>query len=1818
MADTEEQFPAGGYCSTETEAPLPGGGYRSPEADVPAEEVIPLAAYERQWKARDSDGSLLDRVFGPMVHDALSSEQWRERWEALTYLTNHLPEIGSMPAEFVAAVSQVLVSTANDKMPKVILAALALFEHLVSDSRMDTLSQHEFTQLLHGQADACKDGSSADALMCLFDQADAAGGSSAAAASPQQAAVGAICACVQHGRVPLDEVAFLLLTRIDVRLRGDARDDPKDRKQVALAAKTLEANFKMLNRWVSDFGLQHSGMFRRALVLPLVMCSLVSEHSKVRAAGGDVLVQIISLGGGIEERVMSLIPTKRRKMVQDLVNSKEGLTLTTASPCEEDVVTKQAVVSEDPRAESLACVSQLTPQVWAAYQTGASVKVLAETLSMKLPPKLPSMSATLGRASLATADDSVADEGTGDNRKDWKERVGIITSLSGKFALDSEGVKHVERSGIGDELSGYSLCDYPLSSLQMSLNAFLSDNITAVFLPAADLLRLTCSRLSVDIAPGFLKPLLQPLIARLLDTSSKVRTKTSESTLEIAALHEGALGEMIVQSICGSAAGSAENSTGRDVERSTGPRLQLLVQLMQQAQAAGSGAQWTDATWQALADYSAKAADHRSGDVRRDALALRDSLRAAGERSRAAVSEQLQQITEKKQGQSAARLSMTLGREIDAMHSDINKHADTVKKSFTSKNWKERAEGIALFTKELAAVDDGIDLVEGGRDATGISDVLCERTFCGHQLLMLQTSFVTLLKDNVTAVFTSVADLLRLSCAHMALDIASAFLDPLLPALLGRLLDTSVKVRTTATETILQIAALHECGLSKITAECLLEWRVDCAPGRDRDRGTGPRLQLLQRLVEQLEMQDAVSKWTDEMWTEVADSAVKASDYRSADVRRDAASLLNSLCVAGGQAYVVGERATAELQTKAQEKMCKRPGTGAVRLGTASVRPGTGLDLVVQGESLTSTRPKTGSNFRPGGSGFLLEAKKVREKDVDEESNISAQSEAPECEQLEVGNGDTEGGIKFYDVQTSCPGADEVPDLAVGEAALKEALHLAEQLDQACIQSVGLLITLFGQGWVRCFCSRNWQCRVAALTHLAATATEKITHLARQDAQQALDQLLEGAMHTVHKSLGDHNVHVVVEACMAVTAVVPAFCSTVDAGLLARHLAPITHQLCARMADSKEVVRTKSTQTLLRLLLSPISNILSPTALTVVILRHLNLNKDGQDDSKRGMEHSLQAGSKPTSTAGKVAATGWLCRLAVLRDLVKDHGQSLVDKQADLTHPGEWFRLQDGLAHPDPTVRHQSAALFAQVCEMHTRCLGDEHAQRNARESWVDALQKDIPPKSLAQVRRCANLPEQLAQDGVGQVHRSQALAVTAWEVPTKLVHWTGCKPDALRVLRSPAQGDEKLVIVALKALGEAASDHEAAEKRSGWQPHEAFAGICRSVQQALGNELGADRAVFSCAVDLFQTSIMQLAPFLSGLDIKMGLGQCFPALLECASLAGVNDVKLSVGFDKFVKMIATHPKVGCEAVTKMVINAILKTDRPIRSLVLLRRLLSDFGLRICAHRDIVAQLLGAVGAQLECVDKSADDADLRGVESLRPQLVGVLATCYHFSEETVRCCMEDVPVGRRHLLKEALQEVPDSRLVALGAVAAEQEAAEAGDIAVGSAGRSLSRSLSRSVSRSRGSTPVQPGLSRSNSRQIFPRPEDCASPSTPGSSSKPSFGMGYGRAPLPRPEDGSPPTPGTAARGQSRGNGKESRLPTGSRESRASDISTAASTTSSWSTRASGEGHARPPAPMMLSTALHGNHTSTPGQSEAGISSSKRKQQRSIHRPTS
>ena len=90
------------------------------------------------------------------------------------------------------------------------------------------------------------------------------------------------------------------MLRMEERLCALATTKEKKEKdsKTPVAAKCLAANLKLVGRIITSFGLQQSGLFRRALVLPLLLRASACEHSKVRAAAGDCLLQLLALSGG--------------------------------------------------------------------------------------------------------------------------------------------------------------------------------------------------------------------------------------------------------------------------------------------------------------------------------------------------------------------------------------------------------------------------------------------------------------------------------------------------------------------------------------------------------------------------------------------------------------------------------------------------------------------------------------------------------------------------------------------------------------------------------------------------------------------------------------------------------------------------------------------------------------------------------------------------------------------------------------------------------------------------------------------------------------------------------------------------------------------------------------------------------------------------------------------------------------------------------------------------------------------------------------------------------------------------------------------------------------------------------------------------------------------------------------------------------------------------------------------------------------------------------------------------------------------------------
>ena len=319
-----------------------------------------------------------------------------------------------------------------------------------------------------------------------------------------------------------------------------------------------------------------------------------------------------------------------------------------------------------------------------------------------------------------------------------------------------------------------------------------------------------------------------------------------------------------------------------------------------------------------------------------------------------------------------------------------------------------------LFT-DLATASEGVKLLKDSDEDGG--PLLSQYVLGDLRISMLQSQLSTLLVDTVTAVFVNAADLLCLICSQLPLYIAPLFLEPLLPALFGRLLDTSQKVRQKTAETALEVCSLHSSALSEMEAQCVSSSSAWTSTDRSgTDRSTGPRLQLLGQMVKRMHERDSAKVWSDETWSTLGDYALKASENKSAEVRKEASNLLENMAAVGGRASEIADQAATHIKAMAEEraKQKMRPGTGVRpltgRLGTGGSRPSTGA-LGGTGRLSTGGFNRSGS-FRPGTGRLGTSLSRSGTMTLEEESDNSLHSDA----EIEAG----EDGVKFFDVK--CPG----------------------------------------------------------------------------------------------------------------------------------------------------------------------------------------------------------------------------------------------------------------------------------------------------------------------------------------------------------------------------------------------------------------------------------------------------------------------------------------------------------------------------------------------------------------------------------------------------------------------------------------------------------------------------------------------------------------------------------------------------------------------------------------------------------------------------
>ena len=150
------------------------------------------------------------------------------------------------------------------------------------------------------------------------------------------------------------------------RASEELRADRRDRPDGWLPAPSAQSSLNCV--WTPDArgNTMRGNYFPSSLLLPILMRGAASEHSKVRSAACDSLIQIVTCSGGMKKGVLDLLPAKARKILSRLAEGtgERPAVALGASPCEEDLLTKDSLSAADERTGQFICVSQLTPMFW--------------------------------------------------------------------------------------------------------------------------------------------------------------------------------------------------------------------------------------------------------------------------------------------------------------------------------------------------------------------------------------------------------------------------------------------------------------------------------------------------------------------------------------------------------------------------------------------------------------------------------------------------------------------------------------------------------------------------------------------------------------------------------------------------------------------------------------------------------------------------------------------------------------------------------------------------------------------------------------------------------------------------------------------------------------------------------------------------------------------------------------------------------------------------------------------------------------------------------------------------------------------------------------------------------------------------------------------------------------------------------------------------------------------------------------------------------------------------------------------------------------
>merc|ERR1719324_2120907 len=559
------------------------------------------------------------------------------------------------------------------------------------------------------------------------------------------------------------------------------------------------------------------------------------------------------------------------------------------------------------------------------------------------------------------------------------------------------------------------------------------------------------------------------------------------------------------------------------------------------------------------------------------------------------------------------------------------------------------------------------------------------------------------------------------------------------------------------------------------------------------------------------------------------------------------------------------------------------------------------------------------------------------------------------------------------------PSAPSVLLSRAGEGEAPE-LPFAEPIAEDARDFVQPLVDAFGDSWARCWYSPQWQLRVAALEHLLSKIDGSFNDLPPEDVFDAM-------MRVLNEGLGDQVVKVYFAAGVLLPQVLVKFTPVLDGQLIRAHVAPLLLHLMSRMGDQKEAVRSKTTQTLFAVLATGASR---PTMVAQLVL------------------DSLMGKGETITGKGASSVHGWMCRLSVLRDLVRDY-----DVCTDLDRPSHWLgALIPGVNHGAVPVRNAAIQLFVQVYKRCTSVVPAEVGDETEKEKGqvdLNALPTQVQQKMKRVLFEDADKENQLPEEKVKEKKEKEAFGERkdAFRLARCLPLFARVEAAELDVLVAAASAPPPKVCAALQQLGKAlewGSMKARKEKETALPTDlEVFEGLCEVLKHAFQVD---DQSVFQASAQL--CCAMLRHSDVSSLDVHVSVGKVFPSLL---AQTNSSNHKIAMAADKTVIFLAKHPRVGNEAVARQVLAAISRTEQPQRLLGLLLRLVGEFGAYLCFQQQLVTLMFSTVAPLLL---RTGDAAASQATRSLVAELV---QRCKQLQPRIAANCLRDLDGPSRQAL---------------------------------------------------------------------------------------------------------------------------------------------------------------------------------------------------------